>query len=438
MVDITIDNYEAFFLDFAEGNLSEAERLAVLQFVEFHPELKEELEGFEIISIADSDIQTSDWSSLKKTESDAKEELYFKAVENDLTETEKGALDTLLKSEENQGDFKVWQQTVVKSQGEEISKSELYQLGFELPIGQHNYEHFLIAFGEGLLDASQVELLKAYAGTQTVGERDLGYASALRLKPAKGIFYPDKKALYKKEKRIAVWWYRAAAIAVLLTFGAFLFNTMNQNSSDVQIAEQPKLVEPSEGTSDNQEEVSKEETTQESDSITPVEIIIPKTVQEADFHENIAEHSAQPEEKTVPTKEDNQRQNQVPVTIENPEPMEIMAVQPVDTVPVDMEQNLMEPLTIETDDVAQADPENTEYQSTFKTIPQMAEDAIASRFEIKDEEREEMAMVIAKRVTDKAGKVLNSELSKEISDNGDNTTYTFRFRNFKVQHSRNR
>lgn len=439
MVDITLDNYEAFFLDFAEGNLSEAERHAVLQFVEYHPELKDELEEFEIISVADADTPSADWSNLKKTEVDAKEALYFKAVENDLSDAEKSTLDSLLTEEENQRDFKAWQLTKIKSQGESISKSEIYQLGLELPIGAHNYEHFLIALGEGLLNPSQVELLKAYAGTQADGERDLKLASALQLKPAKGIFYPDKKALYKKEKRVAIWWYRAAAIAVLLTLGAFLFNTINQDPGETQVAEQPKIETSSQNNAaENFDVESEEETLLESDTIAPVKSVVPKAVQEPVFQENVAQHSPEPVNKTSPVQLDKKEdKEQLPITIDNPAPLEILAAQPLDTVPVRAERTPVEPMPVSTENIAQVNPSNTGSGVTFKTLPQLAEDAIASRFEIKDEERDEMAIVLAKRVTNKASEVLDSELRMETSDNGDNMTYTFRFRNFKVQHTRN-
>lgn len=438
MVDITIDNYEAFFLDFAEGNLSEAERHAVLQFVEYHPELKDELEGFEIISVAEADAPKADWSNLKKTELDAKEALYFKAVENDLSESEKGALDSLLKEEENQHDFNAWQLTKIKDQGETIGKSEIYRLGLELPIGAHNYEHFLIAFGEGLLDTPRLESLKTYAAAQADGEKDLELATSLQLKPAKGIFYPDKKALYKKEKRIAIWWYRAAAVAVLLTLGAFLFNTLNDDKAETQVAEQQKIETPTQQkAADNTEVESEEETFEENDTIAPVKKITPEPIQAPSFQENVAVHSPQADKNTSAQELDEQEKNQVPITIENPDPLEILAAQPLDTIPMRIERTPVEPMPVSTENMAQVNPSNTGSGVTFKTLPQLAEDAIASRFQIKDEERDEMAMVIAKKVTNKASEVLDSELSKETSDNGDQTTYTFRFRNFKVQHTRN-
>src|SRR5215203_3713230 len=47
-------NYEAFFLDFHEGNLSEEMKNEVLAFVKANPDLKDEFESFEIIFVEQS------------------------------------------------------------------------------------------------------------------------------------------------------------------------------------------------------------------------------------------------------------------------------------------------------------------------------------------------------------------------------------------------
>src|ERR1041384_6941427 len=47
------NNYEAFFLDYHEGNLDAQSKQDVLAFVSAHPELREEFESFEIISLSD-------------------------------------------------------------------------------------------------------------------------------------------------------------------------------------------------------------------------------------------------------------------------------------------------------------------------------------------------------------------------------------------------
>ena len=46
-------NYEAYFLDYHEGNLTPQEVADLLLFVEQHPELKDEFESFENVTLED-------------------------------------------------------------------------------------------------------------------------------------------------------------------------------------------------------------------------------------------------------------------------------------------------------------------------------------------------------------------------------------------------
>ena len=65
---INRNNYEIFFLDYHEGNLDAAKLEELLIFVENNPDLKEEFENFEEISIPiDESIKFDLKKSLKKT-----------------------------------------------------------------------------------------------------------------------------------------------------------------------------------------------------------------------------------------------------------------------------------------------------------------------------------------------------------------------------------
>lgn len=89
---INRNNYEAFFLDYHEGNLDEQSGKEVLAFVASNPDLKEEFESFEMISLHErSNVKFPGKQSLKKnavTEYNYK--TWFVAYEeNDLTKEEK-------------------------------------------------------------------------------------------------------------------------------------------------------------------------------------------------------------------------------------------------------------------------------------------------------------------------------------------------------------
>ena len=69
METINNHNYEVFFLDFLDGNLSESEMKEFSRFLQKNPSLKEELESFEEITLEPSDIKFENKQELiKKTQ----------------------------------------------------------------------------------------------------------------------------------------------------------------------------------------------------------------------------------------------------------------------------------------------------------------------------------------------------------------------------------
>ena len=65
---INRNNYEAFFLDYRENNLTPEQVAELLIFLEQYPDLKEEFESFETIQMApDKNIRFEVKESLKKT-----------------------------------------------------------------------------------------------------------------------------------------------------------------------------------------------------------------------------------------------------------------------------------------------------------------------------------------------------------------------------------
>jgi hypothetical protein len=69
---ITRDNYEVFFLDFLEGNLKVDQIDQFLDFLNQNPDLKEELQLFESISIPEEQIVFSGKQQLYKANTDQK------------------------------------------------------------------------------------------------------------------------------------------------------------------------------------------------------------------------------------------------------------------------------------------------------------------------------------------------------------------------------
>ena len=55
MSKIGLHNYEAWFLDYSEGNLTENQMMELEVFLEQHPNLTQELTDFEVVLLQDSE-----------------------------------------------------------------------------------------------------------------------------------------------------------------------------------------------------------------------------------------------------------------------------------------------------------------------------------------------------------------------------------------------
>ncbi|MEA3494786.1 MAG: hypothetical protein U9R42_02000 [Bacteroidota bacterium] len=88
---ININNYEIFFIDYLEGNLSEEEIKDVGNFLNENPDLKNEFEGIENATVTPNKVSMPEKDSLFKKENDlipnkfeSEEEFFVAKVEGDL------------------------------------------------------------------------------------------------------------------------------------------------------------------------------------------------------------------------------------------------------------------------------------------------------------------------------------------------------------------
>jgi len=137
---INLNNYEAYFLDYKEGNLATEKVAELMVFLEAHPELKSEFESFELFHLEPGDpIQFDNKKSLKKKvfeptqniNDDNYEEWLVANLEGDLTNTDKLELDEFIeknptvKLEQN-----VFKSTILKPDvAEYFNKRELKKTG---------------------------------------------------------------------------------------------------------------------------------------------------------------------------------------------------------------------------------------------------------------------------------------------------------------------
>ncbi len=159
---ISIFNYEAFYLDYLEGNLGEEDTALLLAFLEDHPELVEEEEDFVLF--------------------DPKE------------------------------DMPVFEE-----------KDSLKVVSDDAAITVTNAEHFLIAESEGQLPAAKQEELNALVAQHPHLEKERKYLAAMFLKADESIVYAEKGGL-KRKGAIVFWPYIALAAASVLIAFFFVMN----------------------------------------------------------------------------------------------------------------------------------------------------------------------------------------------------------------------
>jgi len=122
-MSITKENYEAYFLDYYEDNLSKAQVDELMDFLEQNPGLKKEFTSFEMISLKqDSSIVMKSKSSLKKNPetnpeySDTEKEI-IAFHEGDLDEKSKTTLlEKVEQSPQLQKDFSLYGKTYLQAE----------------------------------------------------------------------------------------------------------------------------------------------------------------------------------------------------------------------------------------------------------------------------------------------------------------------------------
>ncbi|MDO9187953.1 MAG: hypothetical protein Q7W13_18240 [Bacteroidia bacterium] len=261
-MNINKNNYEAYFLDYHEGNLTPVQVADLLFFVEQHPELKEEFENFENFSLEDfSSIEFANKSSLKKEITlDNKEEYFIRAVENELNPTEITLLKNFLKQyPQFLVDLELFQKTKISldtsilfEHKNGLKRAVFTKSGSDLS----EADELLISSIEGLLSPMEINLLNE----RLVEDKEIAEKFVLfnqtKLIADRSIVFEGKESLkHKSNKLIPFYYYISAAAAIILLFGLFfLFNndTIQPelaiklpviNNKKTELIESPALVE---------------------------------------------------------------------------------------------------------------------------------------------------------------------------------------------------
>jgi len=171
-------NYESFFLDHIEGSLDAEQSAALMRFLDENPQLREELEGFEMVTVEpDSKIHFDYTATLKKP--------------------------------------------VVSASGN---------------INEHNYEVVFAAFSEGDLSQPEIEQIYTFLDLNPHLVRELELLKKCRLQQNDKIILPDKSSLKKPlvfpifTRRLYYAIAGAASLALLIGL-SFLFRPEPTNKN---------------------------------------------------------------------------------------------------------------------------------------------------------------------------------------------------------------
>ncbi|MBD3638077.1 MAG: hypothetical protein HUJ25_12050 [Crocinitomicaceae bacterium] len=123
MEKINLHNYEAFFLDYMEGNLNVQQEFELMDFLEKHPELKAELEhDFEEVILSPVEDVKVDKSSLKKEgiQPEEMEEWMIASVEGQLSQEEEVQLLDYVQKNHLEKTLRYYQNTILVANPSEV------------------------------------------------------------------------------------------------------------------------------------------------------------------------------------------------------------------------------------------------------------------------------------------------------------------------------
>lgn len=228
-MNINKNNYEAYFLDYHEGNLSPQDVADLFLFLSLHPELKKQFEDFEQIILDNpSTFVFENKDSLKKNiTADNREEYFIRAVENTLVPSEQTLLEQFLKKHPQfSAEFQLFQKTKLQADPSLIFRNKSLLKHALLSDDE------LIAFMEGLLNSEQQQALEQTLRNDPQSQKLLAMYESTRSTADASIVYPNKQELKRKEKKIIPLYYyvASAAASVILLLGMyFLFNVNDQS-----------------------------------------------------------------------------------------------------------------------------------------------------------------------------------------------------------------
>lgn len=268
-MNINLNNYEAYFLDCHEGRLSAAMVKELMEFIELHPELKEEFESFEPITLNDS---------------------------NEISYDEKDILKKTLTG-----------------------------------ISSSNFDEHAVEYIEGTLPAALQTELEAFITQNPHYQKELELYGKTKLAPDTSIIFEDKILLKKGRRRPAVFYYWSAAASVAIIIGAYFLLNKSETPAGSNIAKQNQVTDSNAVARHSIKQVDTAKITPKANPNIPIIrtvkniqlAAINKHVPKPDTNEKVVQqHALQKDTATVAVNKATPDEHDVPVKKENPVPVD--------------------------------------------------------------------------------------------------------------------
>jgi hypothetical protein len=236
MNKISIHNYEAFMLDYAEGCLNPDEIADLILFLSQHPELKQDLPQSPLPTLSADATCHPEKISLEKSETDLRirfEDLSMRFYENNLNSVEQREFELILSSNPMLNhEHSAFAHCFLKPDLS-VGFMHLDTLKKQLhPVG--SFDHLAVSKIEGLLNKQDTEKFLDELSQDKSLKKTWRIFQHTRLQPESFVF-PQKKSLYRTKKGSFQLYYYAAAILVLALILPFMFQKKNPGPALVRI-----------------------------------------------------------------------------------------------------------------------------------------------------------------------------------------------------------
>ncbi|MBL7932965.1 MAG: hypothetical protein JNL60_13740 [Bacteroidia bacterium] len=240
MSKITLHNYEAYLLDYLEGNLDSSSIEELKQFALAHPELEIDFEDTNLPYITNLDIEADFKESLRRVEEPLEDEEALSYLEGLLDPEQKQNFELRLPKdpglEKTLEDYKKTLLSVDSS--ERFSEKEnLFKTEDDLVLADKT-----IAYLENQLSKEEkTDFEKRLQENETL-RREYLLVSKTVLRPETDVVYPGKAEL-KEETRMVVLYqqktvFRVAAAIILLAFLSVMFNYIQNDKAETKFISQ--------------------------------------------------------------------------------------------------------------------------------------------------------------------------------------------------------